>query len=54
MQLVADDLAVPVDLHQARLHQPVDVRPQAAQAGRQLLGKHVHGALGKYTEVPRS
>ncbi len=41
------DAAAPVDLHHARLHQPIDVRPQAAEPGRELRGEHVHGALGE-------
>ncbi len=46
MQFVADDGAVAaIDFHQARLHQPIDVRIEAAQAGRQLRGEHVHGPL---------
>ena len=36
-----------IDLHQARLHQPIDVRIEAAETGRQLVRKHVHGALGE-------
>ncbi len=47
VQLVADDLPAAVDLHQARLHQPIDPRVQAAESGRQLRGKHVHRALWK-------
>ena len=47
VELVAHDRAAPIDLHEARLHQPIDVRVQAAQAGRQLRREHVHGALGK-------
>jgi hypothetical protein len=45
MKFVADDLPAAVDLHQTRLHEPIDVRPQAAQAGRELRREHVHGAL---------
>ena len=47
VHLVADDVALAVDLHQAGLHQPIDVRIQAAQPGRELRREHVHGALGK-------
>ena len=47
VKLVPDDAAVTIDFHQARLHEPVDVRIQAAQPGRQLRGEHVDGALGK-------
>ena len=45
VQFVAHHLAAAVDLHQARLHQPVDVGIQAAHAGRQLAREHVDGAL---------
>ena len=54
VKLVPDDGTAPVDFHEARLHEPIDARIQAAEAGRELGGKHVDGALGKYTEVPRS
>ena len=47
MELVAHDLAAAIDLHQARLHQPIDVRVEAAQPGRQLRREHVHRALGE-------
>ena len=47
VKLVADDRALLVDLHQAGLHQPIDLRIEAAQAGRELGREHVHGALGK-------
>ena len=47
MHLVTDDLTSPVHLHQTRLHEPIDVRTEAAQAGREPLRKHVNGALGK-------
>ena len=47
VQLVAHYLAATVDLHQARLHEPVDVRVEAAHAGRQLAREHVDGALGE-------
>ena len=47
MELVADDLATAVDLHQARLHQPIDVRVQAADTGRQFAREHVHRPLGE-------
>ena len=36
VNLVAHDRALPIHLHQARLHQPIDVRIQAAESGRQL------------------
>ena len=36
---------VPIHLHQARLHQPIDARVEAAQPGRQLLREHVQRAL---------
>ena len=36
VHLVAHDVAAPIDLHQARLHEPIDVRIQAAQPGGQL------------------
>ena len=52
VDLVADDVAVPIDFHHARLHQAIDVRVQAAQSGRQLRRKHVHGALGKIDRRP--
>ena len=38
---------VPIDLHQARLHESVDPRVEAAEPGRQLRRKHVHGSLWK-------
>ena len=47
VELVPDDGAVGVDFHQARLHEPIDARVEAADAGGQLRGKHVNGALGK-------
>ena len=47
VELVAHDLPVAIDLHQARLHEPIDVRVQAAQPRRQLGREHVDGALGK-------
>ncbi len=45
VQLVANDRALLVDLHPARLHQPIDVRIEAAQAGRELRREHVDRAL---------
>ena len=50
--LVADDLASTVDLHQARLDQPVDVRIEAAESCRKLRREHVHGALGEIHRRP--
>ena len=47
VKLVAHDGPLPVDLHQAGLHQPIDVRIEAAQAGGELGREHVHGPLGK-------
>ena len=47
VQLVAHDRAAPIDVHHARLHQPVDVRVQAAQAGGEFRRKHVDGAVGE-------
>ena len=47
VHLVAHDLAAAIHLHQARLHQPIDVRIEAAQPGGQLRRKHVDGALGE-------
>jgi hypothetical protein len=47
VQLVAHDLAAAVDLHEAGLHEAVDVRIQAAESSRQLRRKHVDGALRK-------
>ena len=47
MELVPHHLAVAIDLHQAGLHEPIDVRIEAAQPGRQLRRKHVDRALGK-------
>ena len=36
-----------VDLHDARHHQAVHLRAQAADIGRKLERKHGHGAIGK-------
>ena len=47
VELVAHHVASAVDLHQARLHQPVHVRVQAAEPGGQLGREHVHRALGE-------
>ena len=47
VQLVADHVALGVDLHQARLHEAIDLRVERAQPGRQLVREHVHGALGE-------
>ena len=35
------------DFHQARLHEPIHVRIERAEPGRQLRGKHVHRSLGE-------
>ena len=45
MELGAHDRACGIDLHQARLDEPIDPRVQAADARRQLRRKHVNGAL---------
>ena len=42
-----DDAATGIDLHDARLHETIDVRPERAQAGGQFLREHVNGALGE-------
>ena len=47
VKFAANDVAAAIDLHQAGLHQPIDMGIQAAQPGRQLRRKHVHGTLGK-------
>ena len=47
-----DDLPAPIDFHQARLHEPVDVRVQAAQPGGQLRRKHVSRALREVHRRP--
>ena len=47
VNLVAHDVAAPVDFHQARLHQPIDVRIETAESRRQLRREHVHGSLGE-------
>ncbi len=48
VQLVSDDRARSrVDLHQAGLDEPIDVRVEAAQSRRELRRKHVDGALWK-------
>ena len=36
-----------IDLHDARHHQAVHLRTQAADIGRKLERKHGHGAIGK-------
>ena len=36
-----------IDLHDARHHQAVHLRAQAADIGRKLERKHGHGAIGK-------
>ena len=45
MNLVADDGALLVDLHQARLNEAIHVRIEAAQARRQVGRKHMHRAV---------
>ena len=47
VQLVADHVALGVDLHQARLHEAIDLRVERTQPRRQLVREHVHGALGE-------
>ena len=48
VQLVPHDRArSAIHLHQAGLHEPIDVRVEAAQPRRELRRKHVHGALWK-------
>ena len=48
VHLVADDVALAIDFHQARLHQPIDVRDSGCTArSTSSDGKHVDGALGK-------
>ena len=45
VHLVAHDVAAAIHFHQARLHEPIDVRVQAAQTGGQLRREHVDRAL---------
>ena len=45
--LVADDLAVVVDLHDAGEHQAIDLRTQAADVGGEFDRQHGHGAIGE-------
>ena len=47
VHLVPHDISATVDLHQARLHETIDMRIEAAQAGRELRWEHVDRALGK-------
>ena len=47
MKFVPHDRAVAVDLHQARLHEPIDPRIQRTNARGQLGRKHVNRAIGK-------
>ncbi len=47
VKLVPDHRPVGVDFHQTGLHQPIDPRVQAADAGRQLRWKHVDRAIGE-------
>ena len=47
MELVPHDLPVRDHLHQARLHQAIDVRIERAQPRCELGREHVDGALGK-------
>ena len=47
VELVPHDRTVGVDFHQARLHEAIDARVEAADAGGELRRKHVNGALGK-------
>ena len=47
VELHSDDVAVAGDLHQARLHQPIHVRLERAQARRQFRREHVDRALGE-------
>ena len=46
-QFVAENFALMIDLHDARHHQAVHLRTQAADIGRKLEWKHGHGAIGK-------
>ena len=47
VELVAHHLAAPVHLHEARLHEPVHARVEAAEARGELLREHVERALGE-------
>ena len=46
-QVVADDLAAMVDLHDAGENEAVDLRAQAADVGREFERQHGDGAIGK-------
>ena len=52
VDFVPHDGPLLVDFHETGLDQAVDVRIQAAEPGRQLGWKHVHGALGKIDRCP--
>ena len=47
MQLVADDITLLSDFHQARLHESIDMGVQATQSSCQRLGKHVNSSVWK-------
>ena len=52
VHLVAHDRPARVHFHQARLHQPVHVWVEAAQAGGEGRRKHVHGTFGEIDGGP--
>ena len=47
VHLVSHHAAAAVHVHHAGLHQAIDPRPEAAEAGGQLVREHVHGAIRK-------
>ena len=52
VELVPQHRAVAIDLHQARLHEAVDLRVQAAQARRQVRREHVQRAVREVHRRP--
>ena len=46
-ELLRDDFALAVDLHEGGEHEPVDVRVQRADVGRELERQHRDGAVGE-------
>ena len=46
-QVVADDLAAVIDLHDAGQDEAIDLRAQAADIGREFQRQHGNGAVGE-------
>ena len=54
VDLVAHDRPLAVDLHQAGLHEPIDVGVQAAETGREVRREHVDRAVRESTPTSRA